>query len=376
MFNTTLFSLGPFKIVLWNLIFFGIIFLLAVILRRIVHRSLKKYFVAANINLEGRRVAWIKLISQSVYLIAIYISFLILKFNNETITFQDFLNYRIFNFKSFHLDFYDIVVIISVFFISRILVNFSKIIIGRKFRKSANRDISTEYIYLKIVKYIIYVFAIIFCFRALNIDATLLLTGSAALLVGVGLGLQDVFQDVFAGFVLLFEGNLKVGDIVQITGGSKNSKSSDIVAKILKINLRTSQIETREGNVLIIPNSRLTQEQVENWSHGSELSRFTITVSVEYGADTELIKRLLKQAALAHPKVKKNNPIIVRLAGFGDSGLELELIFWADQSWDINNYKSEIRFEIDRLFREYGITITYPKRTIYMNTGENKSIEE
>ena len=376
MFNTTLFSLGPFKIVLWNLIFFGIIFLLAVILRRIVHRSLKKYFVAANINLEGRRVAWIKLISQSVYLLAIYISFLSLKFNNEKITFQDFLNYRIVNFKSFHLDFYDIVVIISVFFISRILVNFSKIIIGRKFRKSANRDISTEYIYLKIVKYIIYVFAVIFCFRALNIDATLLLTGSAALLVGVGLGLQDVFKDVFAGFVLLFEGNLKVGDIVQITGGSKNSKSSDIVAKILKINLRTSQIETREGNVLIIPNSRLTQEQVENWSHGSELSRFTITVSVEYGTDTELIKRLLKQAALAHPKVKKSNPIIIRLANFGDSGLELELIFWADQSWDINNYKSEIRFEIERLFREYGILIPYPKRTIYMNTGENNSIEE
>ena len=376
MFNTTLFSLGPFKIVLWNLIFFGIIFLLAVILRRIVHRSLKKYVAAANINLEGRRVAWIKLISQSVYLIAIYISFLSLKFNNEKITFQDFLNYRIVNFKSFHLDFYDIVVIISVFFISRILVNFSKIIIGRKFRKSANRDISTEYIYLKIVKYIIYVFAIIFCFRALNIDATLLLTGSAALLVGVGLGLQDVFKDVFAGFVLLFEGNLKVGDIVQITGGSKNSKSSDIVAKILKINLRTSQIETREGNVLIIPNSRLTQEQVENWSHGSELSRFTITVTIEYGTDTELIKRLLKQAALAHPKVKKNNPIIIRLANFGDSGLELELIFWADQSWDINNYKSEIRFEIDRLFREYGILIPYPKRTIYMNTGEKKSIEE
>ena len=376
MFNTTLFSLGPFKIVLWNLIYFGIIFLFAVILRRIVHRSLKKYVVAANINLEGRRVAWIKLISQSVYLLAIYVSFLSLKFNNEKITFQDFLNYRIFNFKSFNLDFYDIVVIISVFFISRILVNFSKIIIGRKFRKSANRDISTEFIYLKIAKYIIYVFAIIFCFRALDIDATLLLTGSAALLVGIGLGLQDVFKDVFAGFVLLFEGNLKVGDIVQIMGGSKNSKSSDIVAKILKINLRTSQIETREGNVLIIPNSRLTQEQVENWSHGSELSRFIITITIEYGTDIELIKRLLKQAALAHPKVKKTNPIIIRLANFGDSGLELELIFWADQSWDINNYKSEIRFEIDRLFREYGILIPYPKRTIYMNAGENKSIEE
>jgi small-conductance mechanosensitive channel len=375
MFNSTLFPLGPFDICMWNLIFFSLVYILAAILRRIVHQGLKKYADSASINIEGRWIAWLKLISQSVYLLAIYISFLTLKFNNKTVTFQDFLNYKLLNFKSFHIDFFAIVVIISVFFTSRILVNFSKIVIGRKFGKAALRDVSTEFIYLKITKYIIYVFAIIFCFRALDIDATLFLTGSAALLVGIGLGLQDVFKDVFAGLVLLFEGNLKVGDIVEITGGTKNSKSSDIVAKILKINVRTSQIETREGNVLIIPNTRLTQEQVENWSHGSELTRFLITVTVEYGANTELIKRLLKQAALAHPKVKKSHPIFVRLANFGDSGLELELIFWADQSWDINNYKSEIRFEIDRLFREYGITIPYPKRTIYMNPEDKKSVE-
>lgn len=119
-----------------------------------------------------------------------------------------------------------------------------------------------------------------------------------------------------------------MGDIVEITSGSKNStkSSSGIVAKIVKINVRTSQIQTREGNVLIIPNTRLTQEQVENWSHGSELTRFIINLTVEYGANTELIKRLLKQAALAHPKVKKSHPILVRLSNFGDSGLELELV--------------------------------------------------
>ena len=378
MLSTTLFSLGPFKICLWNLVFLSLIFFIAAILKRIVHRFLKKYVETANINMEGRRVAWLKLISQSVYLLAIYIAFLSLKFNNKSINFGDFLNFKLINLKSFHLDFFSIFVIVSIFFASRILVNFSKIIIGRKFRKAANSDLSTEYVYVKIAKYVIYVFAIIFCLQILDVDVTLLLTGSAALLVGIGLGLQDVFKDVFAGFVLLFEGNLRVGDIVEITSGSKNStkSSSGIVAKIVKINVRTSQIQTREGNVLIIPNTRLTQEQVENWSHGSELTRFIINLTVEYGANTELIKRLLKQAALAHPKVKKSHPILVRLSNFGDSGLELELVFWADQSWDINNYKSEIRFEIDRLFREYEIKIPYPKRDIFMNSDKENLIEK
>lgn len=122
---------------------------------------------------------------------------------------------------------------------------------------------------------------------------------------------------------------MRVGDIVEIYGSTRaNQKSTNtIVAKILKINVRTTQIQSREGNVLIIPNTRLTQDQIENWSHGSELTRFTINVVVDFGADTELIKRLLTQAAMAHPKVKKNNPVMVRLANFGENGLELELIF-------------------------------------------------
>lgn len=94
------------------------------------------------------------------------------------------------------------------------------------------------------------------------------------------------------------------------------------------------------------------------------MTRFKINVTVDFGADTELIKRLLIQAAMAHPKVKKNHPVFVSLADFGENGLGLELIFWADHSWDIDIYKSEIRFEIDRLFREYNINIPYPHRIL------------
>ena len=61
----------------------------------------------------------------------------------------------------------------------------------------------------------------------------------------------------------------------------------------------------------------------------------------------------------------------MRLSDFGDSGLELELIFWADQSWDINNYKSEIRLEIDRLFRAYDVEIPYPQRVIHQASSRN-----
>jgi small-conductance mechanosensitive channel len=367
MLSTTLFKIGPFQICLWNVFFILIIFLVAAILRRILLRLLKKYAKSAKITIEGRRVTWLKMISQSVYLVAIYVAVLSFKFNNKYITFADLFKVKLIDLPNFKLDFSDLLVIVSVFFGARILVSFSTLLISRRLKRSKNYDKATEFIYVQIAKYFIYIFSIFFCLQLLNVTS-LLLGGSAAILVGIGFGIQDVFKDFVAGFVLLFEAKLRVGDVVEITPVSKaGSKSNEtIVAKILKINLRTTEIQTREGNILIIPNTRLTQEQVENWSHGSELTRFTIKITVEYGSNTELIQRLLKQAALAHPNVNKNEPIMVRLADFSDNGLDLELIFWADQSWDINNYKSEIRFEIDRLFREYKIKIPYPQRVMHV----------
>lgn len=364
MLSQTLFKLGPYNICLWNVIFLSIIFFVAMILRRVIHRMLKRYLKSANIRVEGRKVTWLKLMSQSVYLIATYVAVLSFNINNENVTFGDFLNFNLIESKKFTLSFYHILVIIAIYFGAKMLLNVVKLYFNKKFREKGEYNAGSEYVYSQIAKYVIYVFAIITSLKALDVDLTLLLTGSAALLVGIGLGLQDVFKDMFSGIVLLFEGNVHVGDIVEISNGGK---SEAIVAKILKINVRTTQIETRDGNVLIIPNAKLTQEFVENWSHGSELSRFRITLVVDYGANTELVSRLLKQAALGHPKVRKSHPVDVRLSNFGNFGLELELIFWADQSWDINYYKSEIRYEIDRLFREYKITIPYPQTTVHIS---------
>ena len=373
MFAETLFYIGPYKICFWNLIFLLLIFLTAVILRRLVHKALKGYVKSANLQLEAKQMARLRLVSQSVYLLAIYVAILSFRYNNGHVTFNDFLRFKLLSFDSFKIDFADILIVISIFFGTKIAINLTKLYFARRFKNNPNTDAGTEFVYNQLAKYFIYVSSILLCFKLLGIDLMILLTSSVGLLVGLGLGLQDVFKDMIAGIVLLFEGNLRVGDIVEINGKTKTAAQSNesMVAKIVKINVRTTQIQTREGNVLIIPNTHLTQDRIENWSHGSELTRFTIKLAVAYGADLSLIERLLKQAALAHPKVKKNKPVMVRLADFGDAGLELELVFWADQSWDINNYKSEIRFEIDSLFRAYSIEIPFPQRMLHQAPQRN-----
>jgi small-conductance mechanosensitive channel len=363
MMTYTLFKLGPYNVCLWNLLALGIIFLVATILRKLIHRSIKKYLIGANIHLEGNRTTWLKLFSQSVYIAAVYVAVWSFNINNNDVSFEEFLDYNIVNNKYLKISFYQIIMVILLVVGAKMLLNFTKLYFSKKFRNKADYNPSTEYVYVQLSKYVIYVFALLFILNTLNVDLTNFFIGSAALLVGLGLGLQDVFKDMFSGLVLLFEGTIKIGDIIEL----QDSKFKEpIIAKILKISVRTTQIETRDGNILIIPNAKLTQEYVENWSHGNNASRFSIPISVAYGTNTELVCNLLKQAAFAHPKVKKNEGVDVRLKHFGDNGLELELYFWADQSWEINIFKSEIRFEIDRLFREYKIEIPFPQRTVHM----------
>jgi small-conductance mechanosensitive channel len=78
------------------------------------------------------------------------------------------------------------------------------------------------------------------------------------------------------------------------------------------------------------------------------------------------VRDLLKQAVLAHPDVNKTKPVIVRLLDFGDNALEMEVLFWADKTWQVELHKSDIRFEIDRLFRQHGVEIPFPQRTLHI----------
>lgn len=362
MWTATLFRLGPFNVCLLNLVLISMIFIAAWIGKKLIHKSIKRYLKSSNISIEGRRTTIIKLVAQSVYLFGIYIAVQSFKINNDNISFQTLLEHQLFQYKKIEITIMDIALIVFFFFAARILVNLFKLYFQRKFSKLQNANASSEYVYIQITKYIVYIFTIILSLNALNVDLTLVLTGSAALLVGLGLGLQDVFKDMISGIILLFERNLKIGDIIELMSGDKEP----IVAKILKISVRTTQIETRDGNVLIVPNAKLTQDFIENWSHGSHVSRFRILISVAYDSDTELVKKILYNAAAGHPKVKDKQNILVRLANFGNDGLEMELIFHADQSWEINNFRSEIRFEILRLFREHKVTIPFPQRVLTM----------
>lgn len=222
-------------------------------------------------------------------------------------------------------------------------------------RKEIN--IGSQYAINQLFKYFLYVIAILYALGAIGIDLTILLGGAAALLVGIGLGLQQTFNDLISGIILLSERSVEVGDILDMGG---------TVGTVRRIGVRTSLVETRDNMTIIVPNSKLIGEVVTNWSHDEDKARFKVVVGVAYGSDTALVKKLLLQVAQEHPKALKRPAPFVRFVDFGDSSLDFELYFWSREFIRIEDVKSDMRFETDRLFRENNITIPFPQRDVWM----------
>jgi len=275
---------------------------------------------------------------------------------------KDILGFEFFNYKDFSLTIKSVLIIVVAFLITRVLLWIIKKIMFRKKDIDFAKRGTLHSVY-QIVAYMLWIITILIILESFNVKITVLLAGSAALLVGVGLGLQNTFNDFISGFILLFEGSIKVGDILEVDG--------DII-KIRKIGLRTSEAFTRDDIVVIMPNSIITTNKVINWSHQSKKTRFRIKVGVAYGSDVDLVERLLMESATEHPEVVNDGLIRARFVDFGNSSLDFELLFFSKNIFRIENVKSDIRRTINRKFIENKVTIPFPQVDLHVRSDDTK----
>lgn len=255
---------------------------------------------------------------------------------------------------------------ILVIAIARIILSVLTRILTRFFRRRSV-DAGRRFAFLQFVKYIVYTIAILEALNVLGIKFTVIWGGAAALLVGVGLGLQQTFNDLVSGLILLIEGTVEVGDIVEING---------IVGTVINIGIRTSKIKSRDGISLLIPNSKLVTDSSINWSHTVDMTRFQIKVGVSYSSDIQLVTDVLLEAAKAHPKVLTTPEPSVQFRDFGSSSLDFELNIYSEELLEIEFVKSDIRYKIMGLFRKHKIEIPFPQQDIWLRNPEQSGVKE
>lgn len=276
----------------------------------------------------------------------------------DTIT--NFFNFEIFHFNNHSLSIFEISSIAVIFMITKLILwLISKAIFNKT--KLHNLDKGSAFSLFQIIKYLIWVIAIALMLEALGVQVTILLAGSAALLVGIGLGLQQTFNDILSGIILLFEHSVKVGDILEIDG--------DRVI-IQEIGLRTSKGMNVRQIVVIIPNSLITTNKVINWSHQTQKTLFKIDIGVAYGSDVDLVIKTLEESAVEHLEFSECEFKEVRFVNFGNSSMDFQLFFYSKNIIGIEKVKSDIRKIIYKKFNENKITIPFPQMDLHIKSKD------
>jgi small-conductance mechanosensitive channel len=206
-------------------------------------------------------------------------------------------------------------------------------------------------------RWIIYLIVLLVVLDSAGINVTAIFAASAALLIGIGLAMQTLFQDIISGIFILVDQSVQVGDIIEIDGK---------VGRVIEIKLRTTRAVTIENRVLVIPNHFYLTNMLFNWTQNGTTTRESITVGVAYGSDVQLVKKLLIQAASTHENVLSSPEPSVLFTDFGDSSLNFKLVFTINDSFKAQFPMSDLRFEIDRLFRENNVSIPFPQRDIHI----------
>lgn len=216
----------------------------------------------------------------------------------------------------------------------------------------------------KFIRYVVYLVVILLTMSSAGIDVTVILTASAAFFVGLGLALQELFQDVIAGLYIIVDKSLNVGDIIEIEGK---------VGRVFEIKLRTTRAITRDDKVVIIPNHKFISDTIYNYTQNHKTTREKISLCVAYGSDLDQVTEVLEGVATNQKEVLKNPKPLVTFDDFGDSALHFSLHFYLDDSFLDPKIKSTMRYAIYRKFNEEGIVIPFPQRDIHIHGAMPKS---
>lgn len=248
----------------------------------------------------------------------------------------------------------DVLILVAVLIVASLLLTIFRKLLSRKMPREDKKKFKVVFGY---ARWLIYLLIMLITFHSLGINVTGIFAASAALLIGIGLALQTFFQDIISGVFILVDQSVHVGDIIEIEGK---------VGKVDEIKLRTTRATTADNKVLVIPNHLYLTNSLFNWTQNGTMTRESVSVGVAYGSDVQLVKKLLLQAASNHPNVLDTPEPTVLFTDFGDSSLNFKIVFTLADSFNARFPQSDIRFEIDRLFRENGITIPFPQRDIHI----------
>lgn len=213
----------------------------------------------------------------------------------------------------------------------------------------------------KILTYFAYVLILLLVLRIIHIPLTAFAFLGGAMAIGVGFGAQTLINNFISGFILLGERPIRIGDLIEMEGN---------FAIVEDIGARCTRIRTGANVDILVPNSSFLEKNITNWTLSNKNVRAHVTVGVAYGSPVRKVEDIMLKAAGEYGKVLSRPEPFVLFNEFGDNALIFDVYFWLSMTRIMQRriIESDIRFRIDKLFREAGIIIAFPQQDVHLDT--------
>ncbi len=346
------FPFSVFDLLLRFLLPSVIIFIVFKLIKRAVFHLIRK----SNIQQKSkdRSILWIRRIFNASFLV-IVVSLAANLFGAETLKylgiFINILNQPLIESGSTKITFLTLIMTIPVFYIASWAGKASRKMINTSFLDRIGFDASRKFSVISILQYSVMVVVALTGFSVIGIDLSAITVIFGVLGLGLGFGLQNTVANFMAGIQIIFTRPVKEGDRILING---------LEGTVSQIKLSTTVINTLTNESIIIPNSKLVQNEVHNYSYEDRRILVKNFVQISYDTNPEKALKILHEIGKDNPWAIKNMEPIPRFRSFGDSGLDLGLFTWIDDvmyKYDAEDWTNR---EIWKRFDEQKISIPFP----------------
>lgn len=241
------------------------------------------------------------------------------------------------------------------FFLTKLIVKWLT-----KHLTTKNTDPNIIHLLRRIFYIIALTILIITILDLINIPITAFAFLSGAIAIGFGFGAQNIINNFISGWILMWERPIRIGDFLEV----ENSKGT-----VEEINTRSTRIRRVDGVHMLIPNSKLLENTVVNWTLVDQLVRGSVIVGVAYGSPIKKVAELIMQATIEQKETLDKPKAQVSFEDFGDNSLIFHVSFWIKSTVEggLRITRSNIRFRLAELFEEHNIVVAFPQRDVHLD---------
>ncbi len=259
---------------------------------------------------------------------------------------------------------YSITFVIVAWYASRLLAY----LLVRKILNKTKISPDTKAIIQRVIFFSMIVLVVLSVLTFLGIPLATFAFISGAVAIGFGFGAKTIIENFLSGWILMSERPIRIGDIIELDG---------FLGTVIMIGNRSTQIRRNDGAHIIVPNSQVLESRLVNWTLIDPYIRTSVRVGVAYGSDVSQVKQLLQQAVESHELVQQKPETVIVFEDFADSALLFDAFFWVSVQTgkELRIVRSEIRFLIEKIFRENGVVISFPQRDVHLNFTDPQQLK-